>query len=416
MAKPRHLQEIVVVDGVRSAIGKSGWKGMEKRGMLAEASGMDLMACMLKGLVARVQKASPKFNPKEIEDVLLGCLSQIGEQGGNIGRIASLLADLPDCVPGATINRYCNAGLTAVNMAANTLATGAGEIMIAGGVEMMSHYRMGADVQVAIDAGYPVFMSKDLEKTRMFVAQGFSAEMVAEKYGFTKEQMDQFGFWSNMKAAQCQKNGYYKPHIVPFTFTNEAGNEVTAEVDETIRTACLDDPKKALADIQKLEGRFKPTGGTVTAGNSSKIVDGSAACMLMTEEKAGKLGLQPLARIVSTAIAGDDPYLMLTAPIPAMEKAFKRAGVGIDKMDCLEWNEAFASPPMAFAKHFGVKLDDPRINPTGGAIAVGHPIGASGVLWFNEMCHYLHRNKKKYGVFALCGGGGIGIATVVEGL
>ena len=416
MAKPRQLQEIVVVDGVRSAIGKSGWKGMQKRGMLAEASAQELMAAMLRGIVDRVQKKSPKFNPKEIEDVLLGCLSQIGEQGGNIGRIASLLADLPDCVPGATINRYCNAGLTAVNMAANTLATGAGEIMIAGGVEMMSHYRMGSDIQVAIDAGYPVFMSADLEKTRMFVAQGFSAEMVAEKYKLTKEQMDKFGLWSQQKATQAQRSGFYKQHIVPFTFKNEAGKMVTVDEDETIRPICLDDPTKALADITKLEGRFKPTDGTVTAGNSSQIVDGAAACMLMTEEKASQLGLEPLARIVSTAIAGDDPYLMLTAPIPAMEKALKRAGLTIDKMDCLEWNEAFASPPMAFAKHFGVDFFDPRINPTGGAIAVGHPIGASGVLWFNEMCHWLHRNKKKYGIFALCGGGGIGIATVVEGL
>ena len=416
MAKPRHLQEIVVVDGVRSAIGKSGWKGMEKRGMLAEASAQDLMATILKGIVARVQKKSPKFNPKEIEDVLLGCLSQIGEQGGNIGRIASLLADLPDCVPGATINRYCNAGLTAVNMAANTLATGAGEIMIAGGVEMMSHYRMGSDVQVAVDAGYPVFMSSDLEKTRMFVAQGFSAEMVAEKYKLSKVDMDKFGLWSHQKATQMQRSGFFKEHIVPFTFKNEAGNMVTVEVDETIRPICLDDPKKALADITKLEGRFKPTGGTVTAGNSSQIVDGAAACMLMTEEKASKLGLEPLARIVSTGIAGDDPYLMLTAPIPAMEKTLQRAGLKIDQIDCLQWNEAFASPPMAFAKHFGVDCFDPRINPTGGAIAVGHPIGASGVLWFNEMCHWLHQNKKKYGMFALCGGGGIGISTIVEGL
>jgi acetyl-CoA acetyltransferase family protein len=405
-----------VVDGIRSAIGKSGWKGMQKRGMLAEASAQDLMAAMLRGLVDRVQKKSPKFNPAEIEDILLGCLSQIGEQGGNIARICGLMADLPDCVAGATINRYCNAGLTAINMAASTIAVGAGDIFIAGGVEMMSHYRMGSDVQVAVDAGYPVFMSKDLEKTRMFVAQGFSAEMVAEKYGFTKEQMDQFGYWSMNKAAQCQRSGYYKPHIVPFTFTKEDGSVVTVDVDETIRTISLDDPKKAMADIRKLEGRFKPTGGTVTAGNSSQIVDGAAATMLMTEEKAAKLGLEPLCRIVSTGIAGDDPYLMLTAPIPAMEKALKRAGLTIDKMDCLEWNEAFASPPMAFAKHFGVALDDPRINPTGGAIAIGHPIGASGVLWFNEMAHWLHRNKKKYGIFALCGGGGVGIATIVEGL
>ena len=412
--KQRHLKEVVVVDCVRSAIGKSGWKGMEKKGLLHKASGQDLMMTILRGLVDRVQAKYSKFDPAVIEDIILGVLSQIGEQGGNMARVCGLLADIPVTAAGATVNRYCNAGLQSIAWGANSIMTGAGDCIICGGVEMMSHYRMGSDIQVAINANYPVFMSKDLEKTRMFVAQGFSAELVAEKYNVNREDMDKFGLWSQQKAVKAQRDGVFAKYIIPFKFETDEG-EVNAVEDETLRPVCVDDPEKAYAGIAKLEARFKKD-GNVTAGNSSQIVDGAAACMIMSEELAEKLNIEPLARFVSWGVAGDDPYIMLDAPIPAMEKSLKRAGLTIDDMDCIEPNEAFASPPLAFARHFGYAFDDPRQNPTGGAIALGHPIGASGCLYFNEMVHWLHSNKKKYGLQGLCGGGGNGIAAVVEAL
>jgi len=367
---------------------------------------------VLRGLVDRVKDKSPKFDEKSIEDVIIGCLSQVGEQGLNIGRVASLLAGIPEEAAGCTVNRYCNAGLQAINFAAMSIMTGAGDVVVTGGVEIMSHYGMGSDFRVAVQANYPVRMSKRMAETKMTIPQGLSAELIAEKYGFTREELDRFGLWSQQKAVKAQREGLFADHIIPFEI-DVKGEKKVIDTDETIRAKCLDDPDAAWEDMKKLKTPFKED-GIVTAGNSSQIVDGAAACMLMSAEAAEKYELEPIVRIKSTAVAGGDPYLMLLAPIPAVQKAFKRAGVTIDDMDVIEPNEAFATPCLAFCKDLGYAFDDPRINPTGGAIALGHPIGASGVIYFSEMVHEIRRRKLKYGLQMICGGGGVGIATVVE--
>jgi acetyl-CoA acyltransferase len=406
------LKEVVVVDAVRSAIGKSGRKGMEKRGQLCQASAQDLLANTLRGLLDRVHSRSSKFDEREIENVIIGCLSQIGEQGANIARIASLLAGIPKEAAGCTVNQYCNAGLKAINFAAHEIMVGEGDIMVCGGVEVMSHYGMGSDVMVAVEANYPVRISARREESGMTVPQGVCAEMISKDQGHSREDLERFGRWSMQKAIAAEGKGWYADHIIPFEFTWE-GVTRKVEKDEVLRTKAVTDPETYLQDLVALPTPFKEN-GVVSAGNSSQIVDGAAAVLLMSREKAEALGLEPLCRIAACAVAGGDPVPMLLAPIPAVQKALKRAGKTIDDMDVIEPNEAFASPLLQFADELGYDRFDPRVNPTGGAIALGHPIGASGVLYFGEMVHHLKRTGGKAGLQMLCGGGGIGIATVVE--
>ncbi|MFC1532221.1 thiolase family protein [Thermodesulfobacteriota bacterium] len=410
------LKEVVVIDSVRSPIGKSGRKGMEKGGQLCQASAQDLLAGVMRGLLDRVKAKSPKFDEKEIEDVIVGCLSQIGEQGSNLARIASLLAGIPEEASGCTVNQYCNAGLKAINFATRALKCGDGDIMVCAGVELMSHYGIGSDVQVAVQAEYPVRLSPRAEDTGMTVPQGVCAEMISKDEGHTRDELDQFGMWSMQKAVEAERKGWFSDHIVPFEFEWD-GKKMIVEKDETLRPKAVDNPESYLQDLKKLKPPFQPDNGRVTAGNSSQIVDGAGATLLMTAEKAEELELEPMARVLSHASAGGAPVPMLLAPIPAVYKALKRAGnKTMDDMDIIEPNEAFASPCLAFANEFGYAYDDPRVNPTGGAIAIGHPIGASGVIYFGEMVHHLKRTGGKYGIQMMCGGGGIGIATVIERL
>jgi len=406
------LKEVVVIDAVRSAIGKSGRKGMEKQGQLCQASAQDLMANTLRGLLDRVHAHSPKFDEKEIENVIIGCLSQIGEQGANIGRIASLLAGIPHEAAGCTVNQFCNAGLKAINIAAHEIMVGEGDIMVCGGVEIMSHYAMASDIQVAIAAKYPVRLSSRLAETGITVPQGQCAEMISTDQGHTREDLERFGRWSMQKAIEAEGKGWFADHIIPFEFVWE---NVTRKVekDEVLRKKAGGDPEGYLQDLMALSTPFKEN-GLVSAGNSSQIVDGAAAVLLMSADKAEALGLEPICRIVACAVAGGEPVPMLLAPIPAVRKALKRAGKTIEDMDIIEPNEAFASPLLQFADELGYDRFDPRVNPTGGAIALGHPIGASGVMYFGEMVHHLKRIDGKAGLQMICGGGGIGIATVVE--
>jgi acetyl-CoA acetyltransferase family protein len=434
------LKECVVIDAVRTPVGKSGRAQMRKLGgAFRECSAQDLLVTVLRAVVDRTKEKCPDFDPKEIEDCHVGCLSQLGEQGGNIARIAVMLAGLPQEIAGATVNRYCNAGLQAVNTVTNAIKVGDGDICIAAGVESMTHYAMGADLQITrMIPNYPMIMSPGWanEPMRSIVPQGVSSEMINDRYGFTREELDQFGMWSHQKATKAMRNEeeYFK-RVVPVTYQRrytdenmkpimdektgkQKVEEVTITKDQTVRPVYLDDPKKGWEMIKSLKPVFRPTekGGKTTAGNSSQIVDGAAATLLMSREKADELGLKPMARILSTAVAGGEPIIMLLAPIPAMRKALARADLTVDDMDVIEPNEAFASPCLAFAKDFGYEFDDPRVNPTGGAIAIGHPIGASGVIYFTEMVHYLKNYNKKYGVQLMCGGFGVGIASVVEAL
>jgi acetyl-CoA acetyltransferase family protein len=406
------LHEVVVIDAVRSAIGKSGRKGMEKGGQLCQASAQDLLANTLRGLLDRVHAKSPRFDEREIENVVIGCLSQVGEQGLNIARIASLLAGIPQDAAGCTVNQYCNAGLKAINIAAHEIMVGEGDVMVCGGVEIMSHYGIGADVQVAMQAKFPVRLSARVGEVALAVPQGVCAEMISKDQGHSREELERFGMWSMQKAVEAEKKGLLSENIVPFEFTWE-GVTRRVERDEVLRPKAVTDPETYLADSMKLPTPFQEN-GLVSAGSSSAIVDGAAAVLLTSAEKAEKLGLEPLCRISACAVAGGAPVPMLLAPIPAVRKALARAGKTMDDMDVIEPNEAFASPLLQFADELGYDRFDPRINPTGGAIALGHPIGASGVMYFGEMVHQLKRTRGRAAVQMLCGGGGVGIATVVE--
>ena len=405
------LKEVVVVDAVRSAIGKSGRKGMEKGGQLCQASAQDLLAAVMRGLLDRVHQKSSKFDEAIIEDVVVGCLSQIGEQGANIARIAALIAGIPNTASAFTVNQYCNAGLRAINSAAHQLMIGDGDACVCAGVEIMSHYGMMSDVQIAMEANYPVRMSSRFGEF-FGVPQGACAEIISAQNGHTREQLDRLGALSMKKAVEAQRNGLFADHIIPFDFSWE-GKSYRAEKDETLRAKAADDFAGFMKDLSTLKPPFKPD-GMVTAGNSSQIVDGAGAVLLMTADKAEELGLEPLARILSTGVAGGEPVPMLLAPIPAARKALARAGKTIDQMDVIEPNEAFMSPLVEFGKALGYAPEEDRVNPTGGAVALGHPIGASGVIYFGEMVHHLKRIKGRCGLQMICGGGGIGISTVVE--
>jgi acetyl-CoA acyltransferase len=409
------LKKCVVIDAVRTPIGKSGWNGMKKGGQFANVSAQVLLASAIAELVRRVKSKSSVFDPKEIEDIAVGCLSQIGEQGGNLGRLSVFVADLPIEIAGMTIDRYCNAGLQAINSMAQAVMSGCGEIAIAAGVEHMSHYPMMSSISVAEAAGFPVMISDKIYQRNVFIPMGAAADMVAKKYNITREECDKFALWSHEKAARALRDkDWYSRRIAPIHVTQPDATTKTIDMDETVRTQSLDEPDAAYSKLTMLEPRFT-SDGVHTAGNSSQIADGAAATMLMSEEKADELGLKPLVTIKSMAVAGDDPEIMLLGPIPAMKKAFKRAGdLTMDDIDVIEPNEAFASPPLAFAKEFGYAFDDPRVNPTGGAIALGHPIGASGVIYFTEMILEMQRKHLRYGLQTLCGGGGVGIATIVE--
>jgi len=405
----------VVVEAVRTPIGKSGWNGMKKGGQFAQVSAQVLLGTAVSEVVRKVKDRSSAFDPRDIEDIAVGCLSQIGEQGGNIGRLAVFLADLPDEIAGMTIDRYCNAGLQAINSMAQAITSACGDIMIAAGVEHMSHYPMMSSISAAEAAGFPVMISDKIYERNVFIPMGVSADMVAKKYNITREDCDKFALWSHQKATKAlREKEWYSKRIAPVKVPQSNGTTKIVDRDETVRIQSLDEPDIAYSKLTQLEPRFTPD-GVHTPGNSSQIVDGAAAVMLMSEKKADELGLKPMATIKSMAVAGDDPTLMLLGPIPAMRKALVRAGdLAIDNMDIIEPNEAFASPPLAFAKEFKYAFDDPRVNPTGGAIALGHPIGATGVIYFTEMIYEMQRRNLRYGLETLCGGGGVGIATIVE--
>ncbi|MDY6935071.1 MAG: thiolase family protein [Spirochaetota bacterium] len=406
------LREAVVIDVVRSPIGKSGRDGMKKNGQLCQASAQDLLSNTIRGLLDRVHAKSSKFDEIEIENVIVGCLSQIGEQAINIGRVVGLLSGIPKEAAACTVNQYCNAGLKAIQMASHEVMLGEGDIVVAGGVELMSHYPMGSDVQAAMLANYPVRMTPRFEEGGMAVPQGLCAEMISEDQGHTREELDRWGMWSMQKATEAARKGWHAELIIPFEFEWE-GEKRRVEKDETYREKAVDDPDTFLKDLGKLPTPFKES-GMVTAGNSSQIVDGAAAAIIMSADKAEQLGLEPICRISSCANSGGEPVPMLLAPIEASRKALKRAGLTIDKIDVIEPNEAFVSPLLQFADDLGYDRFDPRQNPTGGAVALGHPIGASGVVYFAEMVHHLRRTNGKAGLQMMCGGGGVGIATVVE--
>jgi len=390
------MQTAVIVDAVRTATGK-------RNGKLKDWHATDLAAHTLHELVER-----NGLDPGLIDDVIMGCVSQTGEQGVNIGRNAALAAGFPEEVPGTTIDRQCGSSQQAAHFAAQGVMAGVYDIVIAAGVESMTRVPMLVTAQQG--PGVP-FGPRMLERYDYgLVPQGLSAEMVAEKWGIGREELDLLSLESHQRAAQATKEGRFDNQIVPVPVTTD-GNEELLTVDEGIRG------DTSLDKLASLKPAFK-TDGVITAGNSSQISDGSAAVLIMSAQKAQDLGLRPRARFVSFALAGVDPVMMLTGPIPASHKVLERAGLTIDNIDLFEINEAFSSVVAAWRRE--MPGDEAglweRTNVNGGAIALGHPLGCSGAKLLTTLVHELERSGGRYGLQAICEGGGMANALIIERL
>jgi acetyl-CoA acyltransferase len=383
------MRDAVICAAVRTPVGKRG-------GGLSGVHAVDLSATVLGALVERTG-----IDPAVVEDVFWGCVSQVGEQTFNIGRNAVLAAGWPESVPGTTIDRQCGSSQQAVAFAAATVVSGQADVVVAGGVESMSRVPMGSTYAEAIGAGAPLG-PRFLERyDGVFPNQGVGAEMIAERWGFSRTQLDEYSLASHEKAAKAQADGAFEEEIVPVTTPD--GTVVGA--DEGIR------PGGTLEKLGSLKTPFKAD-GVISAGNASQISDGSAALLVTTSEKARELGLRPLVRIHTTVMAGDDPVIMLTAPIPATHKVLQRSGLSVDDIGVFEVNEAFAPVPLAWQVETGADAD--RLNPRGGAIALGHPLGASGARIMTTLVHSMLATGSRYGLQTMCEGGGMANATVLE--
>jgi acetyl-CoA acetyltransferase family protein len=378
------MHNAVIVGAVRTAVGR-------KNGKLAGVRPDDLLADTLKALVART-----KIDPSEVEDVVMGCVDQVGEQGFNIARNAALIAGLPLDVCGTTLDRMCGSGQQAANFAAMGVMSGQYECVIAGGVENMSRVPMGSNGMGPGDG--PI--SPRLQALYNIIPQGLSAEMIAEKWGYTRKQLDEFAVASQQKAANAIEKGYFAKEILPLYPGGKAFDR-----DEHPR------PGTTLDTLAALKPSFKED-GKLHAGNSSGIVDGAAAVVISTKGRARSLGLKPRAKIVSMAVAGSDPILMLTGPIPATKKALAQADLTINDIDVFEINEAFAPVPLVVAKELGIPME--KVNPNGGAIALGHPLGATGAMLLATALHELERTGQRRALITLCIGYGMGIATIID--
>jgi acetyl-CoA acyltransferase len=336
----------------------------------------------------------------------MGCVMQVGEQAVNIGRNAVLAAGWPETVPSTTVDRQCGSSQQAAHFAAQGVIAGAYDIVVAAGVESMSRVAMGASVMNG--PGQP-FSENIVERYRSvggLVPQGIGAEMIADKWGISRDELDEFSAQSHRRAARATQEGRFENEIIPIEVTGEAGSE-TFTRDEGIR------PDSSLETLAKLKPAFKPD-GKVTAGNSSQITDGAAAVLIMSEEKANQLGLRPRARFHTFALAGVDPVTMLTGPIPATTKVLERANMTLDQIDAIEINEAFASVVLAWAKEHPTDME--KVNPNGGAIALGHPLGCSGARLMATLVNELERTGGRFGLQTMCEGGGLANATIIERL
>ena len=378
------MQETVIVGAVRTPVGK-------RNGGLAEQHAADLSAVVLNELAERTG-----LDPGIVDDVVWGCVSQVGDQSSNIGRYSVLAAGWPEHIPGTTVNRACGSSQQALDFAVQAVMSGQQDVVVAGGVEVMSRVPLGA----ARSTGMP-YGPKALARYGGFeFNQGTGAEMICQKWGFDRGQVDDYSARSHERAAAAQDAGAFRDQIVPVV--TDGG---VVDADEGIRRGTT---------VEKLAG-LKPAfreDGMIHAGNSSQISDGAAALLVMTAEKARALGMAPLVRYTARAVIGADPVLMLTGPIPATEKVLRKAGLGIADVGVFEVNEAFAPVPMAWLADTGA--DAARLNPLGGAIALGHPLGASGAVLMTRMIHHMRDNGIRYGLQTMCEGGGTANATIVE--
>ena len=388
------MQNAVIVDTLRTPLGK-------RNGRLKDWHPVDLAGVALRELVARTG-----IDPTQIDDVIMGCVMQVGEQSLNIARNAVLAAGLPETIPGTTVDRQCGSSQQAAHFAAQGVMAGAYDIVIAAGVEVMTRVPMGSAVADG-KYGYPFgpMVSARYAPDGGLVPQGISAEMIADKWSITREDMDRFAARSQAYAARATAEGRFEREILP-VLDSEG---ILMTTDEGIR----DSPYEKLQTL-KPAFRSEEEGGRVTAGNSSQITDGASAMLIMSEEKCRALGLTPRARFVNFGLAGDNPQLMLTAPIPASQKALAKAGLGIDDIDLVEINEAFASVVLAWEKELHPNMD--KVNVNGGAIALGHPLGASGTRLMTTLLNELERTGGRYGLQTMCEGGGMANATIIERL
>jgi acetyl-CoA acyltransferase len=387
----------VIVDAVRTPGGK-------RNGKLRGWHAVDLAAEPLREIVKRND-----LDPAEVDDVIVGCVMQVAEQALNVGRNAVLAAGFPESVPATTVDRQCGSSQQAIHFAAQGVIAGAYDVVIAAGVEHMTHTPMGSSV--VRDLGYPFgpqMMQRYAERGGL-VSQGISAEMIADQWGLSREELDAFGVRSQAYAARATAEGRFEREIVPVAIKDDEGNPTgeTLSNDEGIR------PDTTVEALANLKPAFKPD-GKITAGNSSQITDGASAVLIMSEEKAAALGLTPRARLAHFALAGVDPVTMLSGPIPATRKVLERSGLSIDDIDLVEINEAFASVVLAWEKE--LKPDMERVNVNGGAIALGHPLGASGTKLMGTLLNELERSGGRYGLETMCEGGGLANATIIERL
>jgi acetyl-CoA acyltransferase len=378
----------VIVDAIRTPLGR-------RNGKLSGWHPVDLAAHVLRALVERND-----LDPAVVDDVIMGCVSQVGEQALNIGRNAALAAGYPDSVPGTSIDRQCGSSQQAFHFAAQGVLAGAYDVVVAAGIESMSRVPMGSSLLPGRDP----FGSLVHERYPGLVPQGLSAELIAEKWALTREELDALALESHRRAARATDEGRFEREIVGVPSTEEASMLVA---DEGIRR------DTSVDRLAQLKPAFKPD-GVITAGNSSQITDGASALLVTSEEAATRLGLEPRARFHTFAVAGDDPVLMLTAPIPATAKVLERSMLTLDDLDLIEINEAFASVVLAWARE--VHPDPERVNVNGGAIALGHPLGCSGARLMTTLVHELERTGGRYGLQTMCEGGGMANAAIVERL
>src|SRR5499427_5526424 len=379
------MTDAVIVGAVRTAVGK-------KNGKLAAVRPDDLLASTLTALVERTG-----IDPRDVEDVIVGCVDQVGEQGFNIARNAALIAGLPLDVCGTTLDRMCGSGQQAANFAAMGVMAGQYDVVIAGGVEHMTRVPMGSNASGPGDGP----LSPRLSERYNIVPQGISAELIAEQWGLKREELDEFAARSHEWAGRAIAEGRFRREIVPITLPDGT----VFDTDEGVRVPVNREKMAAL------QPSFKPD-GVITAANSSQISDGAAALMFMSGERAKALGLRPRARVVATALAGVDPTIMLTGPIPATQRVLRKAGMKLSQIDLFEINEAFASVVLAWERE--LHPDMSRVNVNGGAIALGHPLGCSGAKLMTTLLHELERSKKRFGLQTMCIGFGQGIATIIE--
>jgi acetyl-CoA C-acetyltransferase len=388
------MTDVLIYDSLRTPRGR----GKAGKGALSQLHPQELLAQTLNHMADRA-----KLDKHLVEDVVIGCVTQVREQGACVARNALIAAEWPDEITGATVNRFCGSGLEGINTIAGKIGAGFIDAGIGGGVESMSRVPMGSD-DAMIDG-----LNEKMRKRLFMVPQGISADLIATRYGFTRADVDKFALNSQQKAARARAAGRFESEITSVTIPQRKGEPKRFETDEFIRA------ESTLEVLAKLKPAFRTDGkGSVTAGNSSGLNDGAAALLIASEQALARHRLKPAARIVASAVAGVEPRLMGMGPVPASRKALEQAGLSLDEMDVIELNEAFAAQSLACLRELGIADDDPRVNPNGGAIALGHPLGMSGARLVLTATRELERMGKRYALATMCIGVGQGMATVIE--